>query len=44
MREDFDVKGNKCHVYDVVFHPDTYKMSSNPAFLKMVHDTALDGE
>lgn len=44
VRDDVDKKGDKCAVYDVVFHSDTYKMSSNPAFLKMIHDTALDGK
>ena len=43
-REDADKNGVKCSVYDVVFHPDTYKMSSNDAFSKLLHDTAFDGE
>ena len=42
-REDIDKEGKKCNVYDVVFHPDTYRMSDNPKFKKMVEDTALDG-
>ena len=43
-RDDVDNKGNKCKVYDVVFHPDTYRMAeSNDRFRKMIEDTALDG-
>ena len=42
-REDIDKEKKKCTVYDVVFHPDTYRMSDNPKFKKMVEDTALDG-
>ena len=42
-REDVDKEHKKCTVYDVVFHPDTYRMSDNPKFKKMVEDTALDG-
>jgi len=35
--------GNKCMVYDVVFHPDTYYLlQKNARFKKMIHDTALD--
>ncbi|XP_029637546.1 protein kintoun [Octopus sinensis] len=42
-REDFDLKGEKCFVYDVVFHPDTYRMAqSNSKFKKLVHDTAIE--
>lgn len=42
-REDFDKAKETCMVYDVVFHPDTYRMTSNPNFLKLVEDTAVDG-
>ena len=42
-REELDKESKKCMVYDVVFHPDTYRMSDNPQFKKMVEDTALDG-
>lgn len=42
-REDFDKSKQTCMVYDVVFHPDTYRMTSNKAFLKLVEDTAIEG-
>ena len=42
-REELDKESKKCMVYDVVFHPDTYRMSDNPQFKKMVEDTALEG-
>jgi dynein assembly factor 2 len=42
-REDFDKSKETCMVYDVVFHPDTYRMTSNPHFLKLVEDTAVEG-
>ena len=43
-REDTDKSGNKCRVFDVVFHPDTYRMGeTNVRFRKMLHDTAFDG-
>ncbi|KAJ8308430.1 hypothetical protein KUTeg_013304 [Tegillarca granosa] len=43
-REDLDKGGKTCMVYDVVFHPDTYRMGeSNARFKKMIEDTALDG-
>ena len=42
-REDFDKEKKKCMVYDVVFHPDTYTMTRNPKFMKLVEDTAVDG-
>lgn len=42
-REDVDKEKQKCMVYDVVFHPDTYSMSRNPKFLKLVEDTAFEG-
>lgn len=42
-RDDLDRSGEKCTVYDVVFHTDTYRMAeSNSRFKKLVHDTALD--
>ncbi|XP_071078867.1 protein kintoun-like [Haliotis cracherodii] len=41
-RDDQD-NGEKCQVFDAVFHPDTYRMSeTNDRFLKLVHDTAID--
>ena len=43
-RDDTDKAGNKCKVFDVVFHPDTYRMAeSNARFKQMVSDTAMDG-
>ncbi|KAL5009024.1 hypothetical protein ScPMuIL_014605 [Solemya velum] len=43
-REDLDKNNTKCKVFDVVFHPDTYRLAeSNKKFMKMVEDTALDG-
>lgn len=42
-REDFDKDKKTCMVYDVVFHPDTYTMSRNPKFKKLVEDTAIEG-
>lgn len=42
-REDFDKSKKTCMVYDVTFHPDTYRMTSNPHFLKLVEDTAIEG-
>ncbi|KAF7703973.1 protein kintoun [Silurus meridionalis] len=39
-----DGKGNKCMIYDVVFHPDTlYMASKNARFMKLVNDTATQG-
>ena len=43
-KEDTDKANNKCKVFDVVFHPDTYRMAqSNGRFKKLVEDTATDG-
>lgn len=43
-RDDLDKHKVKCRVYDVVFHPDTYRMSkSNIRFRGLVEDTAIDG-
>ena len=43
-RDDTDKSGKKCQVFDVVFHPDTYRMGeSNSKFRKMIEDTAVDG-
>ncbi|KAK6999863.1 protein kintoun [Biomphalaria glabrata] len=43
-KDDFDKSKLKCQVYDVVFHPDTYRMAiKNDRFKKLVEDTALDG-
>ncbi|XP_030641233.1 protein kintoun [Chanos chanos] len=41
-RPDRDVKGNKCMIYDVVFHPDTLYIAGKDArFLQLVNDTAI---
>jgi dynein assembly factor 2 len=41
-REDYDNKKGKCQVYDVVFHPDAYRMGeSNARFNQLLIDTAL---
>jgi len=43
-REDISKTKEKCQVYDVVIHPDTYRMAeTNSRFKKMVNDTALEG-
>lgn len=43
-REDTDKNGIKCTVYDVVVHPDTYRMAeTNNRFQTVVNDIALDG-
>ncbi|TPX36674.1 hypothetical protein SmJEL517_g01190 [Synchytrium microbalum] len=43
-REDVDHANAPCLVYDFVMHPDTYRMGrNNPAFDKMLVDTALEG-
>lgn len=42
-REDVDKKGQRCQVFDVVFHPDTlYLAQNNKAFSNMVNNTACD--
>lgn len=42
-REDVDRKGQRCQVFDVVFHPDTlYLAKNNKAFSKMVNNTACE--
>ncbi|KAK3587789.1 hypothetical protein CHS0354_042753 [Potamilus streckersoni] len=42
--ENLDKGGKKCQVFDVVFHPDTYRMAeSNNRFKKIVEDTAVEG-
>lgn len=42
-RDDVDKNGNRCSVFDVVFHPDTYRLAENNAqFKKMLNNTALD--
>lgn len=39
-----DSKGNKCVIYDVVFHPDTLHMAAkNKNFNDMVNSAAIDG-
>jgi dynein assembly factor 2, axonemal len=41
-REDYDNKKTKCEVYDVVFHPDAYRMGeTNQRFNMLLRDTAL---
>ncbi|KAH9500129.1 Protein kintoun [Bulinus truncatus] len=43
-KDDYDKSKKKCQVFDVVFHPDTYRMAiKNDRFKKLVEDTALDG-
>lgn len=42
-RRDVDKKGQLCHVYDVVFHPDALHLANrNVAFRQLVNDAALD--
>ncbi|PSN39224.1 Protein kintoun [Blattella germanica] len=42
-RDDFDKNGNRCAVFDVVFHPDTYHLAENNAqFKNMLNNTAMD--
>jgi dynein assembly factor 2 len=42
-RRDVDNKGDVCHVYDVVFHPDTLHLAGRSnAFRQLVNDTAID--
>lgn len=41
-REDYDHKKAKCEVYDVVFHPDAYRMAeTNKRFHMLLRDTAM---
>ena len=42
-REDVDNNKKRCEVFDVVFHPDTYRMTTNPRFMQLVEDTAFEG-
>lgn len=42
-RDDIVKSGGKCKVFDVVFHPDTYRMGENPRFMKLIEDTAIEG-
>lgn len=43
-REDMDKEKKECRVFDVIFHPDTFRMAeSNARFKKIVEDTAWDG-
>ncbi|XP_002741766.1 protein kintoun-like [Saccoglossus kowalevskii] len=43
-REDLDKTGNRCMVYDCVFHPDTLQIAErNQRFRTMINDTAMDG-
>lgn len=42
-RDDFDKNGNRCTVFDVVFHPDTHRLAENNAeFKNMLNNVALD--
>jgi len=42
-REDIDRSGEKCMVYDVIFHPDTmYLAQRDPRMKGLVHGTAFD--
>lgn len=42
-RRDLDKKGELCHVYDIVFHPDALHLASrNSSFRQLVNDTAID--
>lgn len=43
-RDDLDSGGKKCQVFDCVFHPETYHLSTvNPAFKKLLESTAIEG-
>ncbi|KAF5892254.1 protein kintoun, partial [Clarias magur] len=43
-RPDRDGRGNKCMIYDVVFHPDTlYMADKNIRFMQLVNRTATQG-
>lgn len=43
-RDELDKASAKCKVFDVVFHPDTYRMATNnERFKKLVEDTAIEG-
>lgn len=43
-RRDQDKKGELCHVYDCVFHPDAMHLANkNDSFRKLMNDTAIDG-
>ncbi|XP_034419078.1 protein kintoun [Cyclopterus lumpus] len=43
-RQDTDPKGNKIHIHDVIFHPDTVHMASkNKRFMDLVDSTAIQG-
>jgi len=41
-RKDVDAAGNPCVVYDVLFHPATYQMTTNEQFKLMIHNTAVE--
>jgi len=42
-RDDLDKNGNRCTVFDVVFHPDTHRLAENNAqFKQMLNNIALD--
>jgi dynein assembly factor 2, axonemal len=42
-REDLDKSSKKCIVYDVVYHPDSYRMGeTNKRFKQLLQDTAID--
>jgi len=42
-KPDQDIKGTFCMTYDVVFHDDVRKFTTNEEFKKFVADTAVDG-
>ena len=42
-KEDLDKSGQKCVVYDVVFHPDAYRMAeTNQRFKLLIQDSAIE--
>ena len=42
-RDDLDKNGNRCTVFDVVFHPDTHRLAENNVkFRQMLNNIALD--
>jgi dynein assembly factor 2 len=42
-KDDLDKSGNRCIVYDVVFHPDSYRMGeTNDKFKEILKDTACE--
>ena len=42
-RDEIEATGEKVRVFDVVFHPNTYRMGeSNGKFMEMLRETAID--